>query len=98
MILEAKSVSYFSPLDERAFFEWLDRIPAVQKYEGEGLSLWLHVDDEMSESDLGNILGLFIRYKVDLSQLAVFRNAENERWFADPRKIWFKKVFGKAAR
>ena len=34
-VLLAKRVWYFSENDEAAFFEWLDKLPCVEKYEGD---------------------------------------------------------------
>jgi hypothetical protein len=94
VILQARRVRYYSPLDENVFFEWLNRVPAVTRCEGRGDVLYIHVNGEvMDEMALRELLALFYRYGVDLAQLAVF-DRPGADWFHDSRAYWFAGVFG----
>jgi hypothetical protein len=93
--LEATGVRYFSGHDEAAFFEWLKKIPCVQKIEGRGRTLHIAVElDALNEDALREFLALFRRYGVDMRQLARFDRDEFADWFRDERAYWFTQVFG----
>ncbi len=93
--LECKNVAFYSPQDESAFFAWAQAIPAVVGVSGRGRSIILAVKSEcIADSSLRELLALFRRYRVSMRQLAQFRNAQNEAWFAAPEAFWFKSVFG----
>lgn len=98
MQLEARAICYFSEHDEAAFFEWLDKMPAIRGYQGKGDTLYIEVDpDAVDRKALRELLALFFRYGVDLKQLAVFDRPEFTTWFRDERAYWFDKVFGAPA-
>jgi hypothetical protein len=97
--LEALRVIYSSPLDECAFFEWLDKLPCVKGYHGEKEMLYIDVSaSDVDEEGLRELLALFKRYKIDLRQFSVFDRAEFSRWFRNPKSYWFSKVFGPPTR
>jgi hypothetical protein len=95
-ILICKRVTYHSRKDEDAFFEWLKKIECIEEISGAGDELYLHIiADEIHEYDLHDLLGLFARYNIEMSQLARFLTKENKHWFYDNKKaFWRKKVFG----
>ena len=89
-------VRFFHANDERAFFEWLSRIPCVESYAGnhdEGLVVKLK--RRPGNDDLRQLLALCHRYGVDMRQLAKFATPKNRDWFCDPGKYWHRAVFGK---
>jgi hypothetical protein len=84
--------------DERAFFEWLARIPCVERYVGEGRrGLVVYLKRAPRKDELREILALCHRYGVDMRQLAKFETAKNRAWFCDPIKYWHQAVFGMAS-
>lgn len=94
LTLIAKRVWYYSENDEAAFFEWLDKLACVKRYEGELDALNIHVDkSKVDEHALRELLALFLRYRVDLKQLRVFDRDEFAYWFRDPRAYWHRAVF-----
>lgn len=94
IVLTAKRVWYFSENDEAAFFEWLDKLACVEKYEGELDVLNIYIDKaQVDEQSLREILSLFRRYAVDMSQLRVFDSDEFAAWFRDSRAYWFESIF-----
>lgn len=92
--LEATSVRFFSTHDESAFFEWLDKVKCIQKYEGRGQTLYITVHaDAVDEEALRELLALFHRYGVAMPQLVKFDRPEFAKWFHDKRAYWYSSVF-----
>lgn len=86
LALSAKRVWYYSECDESAFFEWLDKLPCVKRYEGELDVLSIYIDEaKADESALRELLALFRRYAVEMEQLRVFDRNTFAFWFRDPR-------------
>lgn len=73
-------VHFYSQLDERAFFEWLDRMPFVSGYHGIVRDLFIDLTRPPTNEDLWEIIGLCRRYGVDLKQLEKFAADDNGRW------------------
>lgn len=93
--LQAKRVYYYSEFDEDSFFQWLERIPCFEKCEGVGRILYIDiVEEKLDQNCLIELLGLFYRYKVDMTQLKQFDRKEWSEWFQGKEKYWHKKVFG----
>ena len=66
-----ESTRYWSQGDERAHFEWMERIPAVQSVRGEGRRVYLSIaEGGVTAGDLRELEALYRRYGGDLSQLA----------------------------
>ena len=92
--LICKRVTFYSPGDEFAFFEFARRIKGVREIEGVGDEIHIHVSARLSDTSLRDILGLFQRYKIEMRQLSQFETVKNREWFRDERKFWFKKIYG----
>lgn len=92
-ILSCRRVWFYSPGDELAFFTWLKSIEAVRKIEGSGDAILLHVSTKISDESLRELLAIFLRYRIDLPQLAQFETPKNRVWFAAPNRRWHKRVF-----
>ena len=90
--LVCKKVTFYSPGDEEAFFNWLSSIKGVKRYEyGEdGLRLYT---SRVTNSDLWELIGLFYRYNVDMKQLRQFITGRNERHFRVAGAFWYTKIF-----
>lgn len=87
---------YYSRKDEEAFFEWLRKIGCVQRVDGVGAELRIHIRSRrISEECLRELIALFWRYGGPMHQLAQFENARNRSWFRNPSMYWFRSVFGK---
>ena len=93
--LEATSVRFYSRHDEDAFFEWLKKLPCVEKCQGRGLTVHISVKPALVDEDaLREFLALFRRYGVDGRQLARFDREEFTNWFKDPHAYWYEEIFG----
>ena len=79
----ATSVRYWHLSDERAFFEWLDRMPFVREYRGVVEDLFIEFNRTPTYDDLWEIIGFCRRYGIDLRQLEQFVDSENRRWLPD---------------
>ncbi|MEU5761347.1 hypothetical protein [Nocardia sp. NPDC047648] len=94
IMLKAAGVNYGSPYDEAALFEWLDKIPAVRSYAGELRTLKIEVDAMADDESVYELVSLFHRYHVDMSQLRVFDTERIGEWFRNPESYWYESVFG----
>lgn len=94
-VLVARSIEYYSQLDEEAFFQWIKRIACVRETSGRGLELLIEVDDQvMDDACLRDLLAIFHRYRIDSKSLSIFLSEKNSAWFASPNMYWYESVFG----
>lgn len=100
VVLEMSPVGpFYSPNDEAAFFEWLNKIKAVKKYYGRLRTLCIEVKiSKTSEADLRDLLAVFHRYKINRKQLIVFDRKDFSHWFRNKNASWYKPIFGKKTR
>lgn len=88
-------VVFYHKADERAFFEWLERIPCVASVKGEGIrGLVVRLRRKPGQDDLRQLLALAHRYHLDMRKFAKFETDANRAWFRDPSAYWFNGVFG----
>jgi hypothetical protein len=92
-ILTCRKVTFYSQGDEKAFFESIGRIKAVERVEGRRDSILLHVRNRVSQDSLRELIAVFLRYRIRMAQLAQFLSDSNRHWFADPEKTYHKRVF-----
>ncbi len=90
-----RSTLYYSYLDEKAFFDWLESLDDVVGVEGkpEGLVITLKLET-LSEEPLRDLLAIYKRYDGDMTELKQFLNPENESWFKNSSMYWYNDVFG----
>ncbi|MDQ8196394.1 hypothetical protein QEH59_18340 [Coraliomargarita sp. SDUM461004] len=93
--LHCKRVSFYSENDELSFFEWIGKIPSIEKWEGVSDTIVLHVrSKKISNAGLRDILALFHRYKINMTELKQFMDEKNKDWFFENEKAyWHKNVF-----
>jgi hypothetical protein len=84
--------TYGSQIDENMMFSWLDKIPCVSGYKGKGVELYIDLK-EMDEDSLRELISLFFRYQLDLSQFKQFETSRNRKWFNNPEAYWYPYVF-----
>jgi hypothetical protein len=94
-ILECKNTTFFSQLDETSFFERIDQIKCIKRWEGVSNSIVLHIKTKtISDNCLRELISLFHRYKIEMSQLSCFLDKKNKKWFFDNKEsFWHKKIF-----
>jgi hypothetical protein len=84
---------FWSEGDERALFDWLERIESVSGVRGQGTTLTLEIREPVSDAALRELIGLFTRYGIEMSDLARFEAAGNREWFRDRGAFWYENVF-----
>jgi hypothetical protein len=94
------SGTFYSSTDEDLFFEWIKRIPFIKDFKGVGKNLFLYFNSKKVKfHDLRELLALFYRYKINMTELAIFLNKQNKEWFYDNKHAyWHKKVFGSSKK
>src|SRR4051794_2943089 len=85
-VLRCKSVWFFATADEKAFFGFAEGIKAVRDVSGEGDEILLRVVSRPSQASLRDLIALFYRYNIEMSQLRRFCIPSNRHWFRDPQK------------
>ena len=96
VVLVCFAVTYGGSFDDDLFFDWIEHIPSIIKFDGRWKYLFLHFESaDIPDADLRELLALFYRYDVDMKQLAIFLNPGNSVWFYEQRpNYWHTKVFG----
>ena len=96
LYLICKQVSFYSEGDEISFFKWLKEIEAIKDIKGIGDEIQLAIkNSNIDENSLRELIAIFYRYKIEMSQLKQFLNEGNEYWFkANDCAYWKKGVFG----
>ncbi len=79
----ASNVLYHHQNDERAFFEWLERMPFVQDYHGVVRDLFIELNRQPTDADLWEIIGFCKRYGIDLKQLEKFLSDDKLNWLTE---------------
>ena len=81
--------------------EWFERnvtrITCVDELDDFGEKLHVYVKRTViSDADLEDLILLFHRYKIkDITQLKIFLNDQNKKWFFDDKEsYWYERVFG----
>jgi len=90
-----ESPRFGSEGDERALFEWLERIEGVTNVMGHGTKLTIEISEPVSDSALRELIGAFSRYGIEMSRLARLETDGNREWFRAPGAFWHDEVFGR---
>ncbi len=96
IILVCKELAFYSQRDQEIFLEWVSRLDCIQQVSGSGNELLLHLGSNMpADWQLRELIGLFYRYKIDMSQLSIFLTDENKIWFCnqDSKEFWYQDIF-----
>ena len=94
VVLEVVNLTYHSPKDEEAFFEWVQKIKSVTNVGGHGNTDTISVDLEIvDQDDVRELLALFHRYGVDKKQLIALVKPEYHAWLNDKKKYWYSDIF-----
>ena len=85
---------FFSYLDEKHFFSWLESIVSVQNIKPVDGGMELTLDYEFEKESLYDLISLMMRYGLDMQCLKELCTEKNKSWFKNPNAYWYKKVFG----
>lgn len=84
---------FFSYLDEKNFFTWLESIPAVKHINGSAKGLEISLATPLNESHIRDLIAIMHRYGIEKKPLQQLCTSENESWFKDKNKYWYQSVF-----
>jgi hypothetical protein len=87
------SPHFLSVGDELLVFEWMRRIKAIRSWKGVAGEVYIRVRRPVSHTDLRELLALFFKYDIEMTQLAQFRTDRNAEWFCSPKTYWYDRVF-----
>lgn len=94
--LECKKLRFCSELDETTFFDRMGKIKCIDIDAWEGY-IWgsiIHVKSKkVSDVCLRELISLFYRYNISMSQLSIFLNEKNKKWLLNEKAYWYKKIF-----
>jgi CRISPR/Cas system CMR-associated protein Cmr5 small subunit len=80
--LSIKCATFYSYTDEDLFFDWIKKIPSIIYFEGVGKNLLFYFKSKrIKAQDLRELVALFRRYKIDMSELEIFLNEKNKELF-----------------
>lgn len=96
-LLTCKKVRFYAEGDELSFFNWVKNIKAIKKYYGVGDTIYLKLNtSKLSDNNLRELIALFYRYKIEMTQLKQFLSESNKGWFQkNLQAFWHRQVFGK---
>ncbi len=90
-------VKFNSSLEKDIFFQWISKVDCIDKslIQSDQINLYIAADD-IHDHDLDNLMGLFYRFDIEMTQLARFLTDHNKKWFYDNKMaFWHKKIFKK---
>lgn len=92
--LECRSVTFYSEEDELCFFKWIESTKCIERFEGIDISIFITLKrDKISPRNLDDLLALFYRYKVNLSQLLPFVKQYDRCWIIRKRRrYWYRRM------
>lgn len=90
----ATDILFYHDNDERAFIEWIDRMPFVQDTYGAGRDMFIRFSRFPTDDDIWEIIGFCRRFQVEMTQLNAFLTDANREWFFNPKMWWFAEIFG----
>lgn len=95
MKISIHEAEYLSENDECRFYDGLKALSGFIQAYGSLETLHIELVNYLSDEDLRELLALFSRYGIELSQLKSFLTEQNRHWFYDIHTAyWHEKVFG----
>lgn len=73
--LVVQGPTYYSPGDEKAFFDWLHSIPCVAGVRGQIRDLHITIKGNPSPDDIGELRALLGRYKMPTDGLEALKSS-----------------------
>jgi hypothetical protein len=95
-----RAYEFYCYQDEKHFFSWLKTIKGIEQVTGaeKQLGLTLTIKDTgLNADDWADLIGLLMRYSVDMSPLRELVTPEHEAWLRGPKAYWHQKLWGETA-
>ena len=97
--LVCKNIKYYSDLEREVFFEFIKKIKSIVEFETKDNTLYLYFKSKrIPDKDLRALIGLFDRFRINMTQLQFFLNERNKKWFRNGDGYWVKPIFGSYKR
>ena len=99
----SEPLKFYCQFDEDCFYHWLKSLDSLQELEilpgnplnGISNKILLSFHQEgIDDEDLKQLIGLLMRYQLDMSSLISLCTKSNEKWFKNPKAYWYCQVFG----
>ena len=84
---------YYSYLDERFFYGWLNEIDAVIAVSREGSRLELTLSNPIDDASFRDLISLLMRYEIDMKSLVSLTTKGNKVWVENPMAYWHQAMF-----
>jgi hypothetical protein len=86
--------TYYCYQDEESFYRWLKTIEGIERFVGGPQGLTLHVKQAgLNRDDWADLIGLFMRYDLNMRDLRELVTPDHEAWLKDPQKYWYQKMW-----
>ena len=79
MQIRFEGPTFFDPIDEDKFFEWIYSLPNYEKIIGKGIELELNLNEPIKQTTIDQIFIIFKRWDLDFSSLVGFQ-ADYAEW------------------
>jgi hypothetical protein len=87
---------YFSYLDEKHFFTWLESLEDVMAVRGTAKGLCIDLRERyLSKSGAYDLIALLTRYGYPLSSIAPRINPADDDYFRRPDARWYEEIYGR---
>ncbi|MCA1247168.1 hypothetical protein [Massilia sp. MS-15] len=98
MELRIRLQGFYSPGDERRFFDGLLGLAGVAGCRGEGRDLLVALDlRRLNRDAMRELVALLWRYRIGLAPLRALAGKARFAWLDDPRAYWHAAMFGAGA-
>jgi hypothetical protein len=92
-IMIPKPDFFYSSLDEKHFFLWLEEIARIRKVVITPVGLNITIRDKPNINMLYDLLALMARYKLDMKCLRPYCLEADKQFFYDEDRHWFYSMF-----
>ncbi len=92
--LRGEQVVFLSQEDEAAFFHWLEKLNDFATALGAGDTILIEVkSSKLDDTQLRELIALFHRYRIDMSQLVAFETRSNKTWLRNKQAFWYDAMY-----
>jgi hypothetical protein len=91
--LTFSEVIFYSQKDEDIFFNWFEGLSSTRGIIGDRSDIVVTTSARVDDQELREMLAIFRRYSLDMSQLSCYCTEDNASWFRDRNKNWYEDVF-----
>ncbi|XPF94895.1 hypothetical protein ACM9HF_02465 [Colwellia sp. RE-S-Sl-9] len=85
MRIVVQGPTFWEPVDENKFFEWIYSLPDYHSVSGQGLDLFIELNEPVKQDTINQLFILFKRWELDFNSLIPFKavNKSHISWIND---------------